>query len=1375
MAYDFDGTNNCESLFTTPDTPTPNTYPLTVAIWARPTASSNDDICGLAQAGGNERAGLVSRSGSEGSLRAGAGTIVAATSGDALPINAWHSVVGVFETATDKRLYIDGVEVSDDITSRTWTAADVDSIYIGGRGGVSTGNDFVGQLAELAIYDGALSDPEVAALVNFSPDAVRPDILAYYFKLLDNLLGVRKGDGAVGTLTFTPRSGESLPSIATVAHPALIGPSSPKVFAPPPAAAAGFPIDITLESADPINDDFDDKTADVSGLAFVAGAELGMDGGSKGMEVTVDGATRYAGEINIDSDWDGDELLRIGNRFDPNSSVKTAGADDSFDFIRSNNAYLKCQYREFSGAQQLRIQWKDDPGGASVQSGAWVEIDDSDHSIELEMQRGAAGTGHVTLICDGVDIDTNTGLTISTTTKASSFEWGKASSDDYSATIPVYIDDLRANTTGDALFMSEFFVDSAGDDSNDGSSGSPWKTIAKVNSSTPANSTVRFKRAQTFTGQINTPSDNIIFTAVVEAGADPIIDATGNDYGIREGDANGCTVSELEVINATIDGIGIFRTASVGGNNWTVEDCETRDNGRHGVTMNGSTGGTIDNVNSHDNGNGISCPGCTDLLIRSCQANDNTNITDGDGINVANGTNVTIELCTATGNNNGTSADGYQISGTTGLVFRYNRGFGNLNGDLVLSSGCAGSVYYNVFGDGIGVVTNSTYGMHLRCAGGDLNVYNNTVGGDYDVGTGAGVFIAEIETARTLRFKNNCSSSGTNKALAIASSLAGTLDSDHNAVWVTGAVMVEWDGNNYSTAQMADYQAASSLDANSIGADPLFAAPGSNNFHPGGLSPILEIGVNVGLTLDFDQDTVPQGLFPDIGAFEEPAIREFTSSVTASGTVAADTNVDRELSLTEPLGSLSTALDALMYSCRPDDEYDEVVETGGTLSLTEAAGMRGVLGLQVNHDGATTDPVYAVKRSLDVEDSGWRQRIYFNTNTLVIPNLTPMVIAEGLDLRDASEPRRFQVEIQKQTLFWQVRMKVWGDGQALTGAYITLPTGVSVIECWANRGTSAEWGLEVDEGAASTISTTLNWNTLRSPIEFRYGLPRVAENTTAAEFYFDAIKLTNTPGIRIGFEPGQDQNLTATAASTASVSSAAGIDRDLSADFLPASSLMIASLIDVDRDFTSSVTLTSAIVATMVANLDFGAAVTASLAVTADLTADRGISVASVAAASGITAELIREAEFSAAAAASMLIASSFDLDAEKNFTATIPLTSTVGATWLVGTTIEFLSEIVGNSDVAAALARDVNATTADVVLTAASVIAALQADRGFATDVAAALSVATDIVRDATFFTPIVASGIIDTAFTVDDIFVPGDTERWIVPDATSDVWILP
>jgi hypothetical protein len=147
-----------------------------------------------------------------------AGTLVADT---------WYHCAGVFASTTSRTAYVDGIFAIEDTTSVGNNTEDRISI---GRAGDSTPGDyFSGRIAEVAIWNAALTAAEVAALAaGAGPLMVRPQSLVFYLPL------VRDNDvDLVGGLSMT------------AFNTPTIGDHPPKMFYPAPPFAGYLAIEST--------------------------------------------------------------------------------------------------------------------------------------------------------------------------------------------------------------------------------------------------------------------------------------------------------------------------------------------------------------------------------------------------------------------------------------------------------------------------------------------------------------------------------------------------------------------------------------------------------------------------------------------------------------------------------------------------------------------------------------------------------------------------------------------------------------------------------------------------------------------------------------------------------------------------------------------------------------------------------------------------------------------------------------------------------------------------------------------------------------------------------------------------------------------------
>jgi len=167
VVLDFDGTNDT---VTATATQSLTTYPFTLSSWvssralpaslysqglAVGTGTSNYFAVGFVNISGNLRASIIGRN----------TTFTQSNSTVNRSLNTWYHLVGVFESATSRKLYVNGVLDHTGTTSVTELANGT---------GVRIGSQFAthffnGQIAEGLIYNRVLPDAEIAQLYQLGP------------------------------------------------------------------------------------------------------------------------------------------------------------------------------------------------------------------------------------------------------------------------------------------------------------------------------------------------------------------------------------------------------------------------------------------------------------------------------------------------------------------------------------------------------------------------------------------------------------------------------------------------------------------------------------------------------------------------------------------------------------------------------------------------------------------------------------------------------------------------------------------------------------------------------------------------------------------------------------------------------------------------------------------------------------------------------------------------------------------------------------------------------------------------------------------------------------------------------------------------------
>lgn len=112
-----------------------------------------------------------------------AGGFNVATSSTGFSANTWHHACGVETANNDRAVFIDGGSKGTDVTATT--PAGADRVSIAREGDNTPSNYMSGAIAEVAIWNVALSDAEVALLAKgFSPLFIQPHNLVAYWPLI---------------------------------------------------------------------------------------------------------------------------------------------------------------------------------------------------------------------------------------------------------------------------------------------------------------------------------------------------------------------------------------------------------------------------------------------------------------------------------------------------------------------------------------------------------------------------------------------------------------------------------------------------------------------------------------------------------------------------------------------------------------------------------------------------------------------------------------------------------------------------------------------------------------------------------------------------------------------------------------------------------------------------------------------------------------------------------------------------------------------------------------------------------------------------------------------------------------------------------------
>lgn len=128
-------------------------------------------------------------------------------------INTWHHACGVWAADNDRRAYIDGG--SKGTNANAHTVANIDRFRVSSTANDDPKNYFDGRIAEVGVWEVALTDAEVLILAHgYSPLFVRPASLVAYWPLIRD-----EDQDRVGGYDLTPVNTPSIAAHCPVLYP----------------------------------------------------------------------------------------------------------------------------------------------------------------------------------------------------------------------------------------------------------------------------------------------------------------------------------------------------------------------------------------------------------------------------------------------------------------------------------------------------------------------------------------------------------------------------------------------------------------------------------------------------------------------------------------------------------------------------------------------------------------------------------------------------------------------------------------------------------------------------------------------------------------------------------------------------------------------------------------------------------------------------------------------------------------------------------------------------------------------------------------------------------------------------------------------------
>jgi len=457
------------------------------------------------------------------------------------------------------------------------------------------------------------------------------------------------------------------------------------------------------------------------------------------------------------------------------------------------------------------------------------------------------------------------------------------------------------------VFATTYYVDATnGNDSNSGISPSAaWKTIEHVNDAMKygvisTGDDILFKRGETFTDadlwiRVGGNPDNYMVIGDYGSGDLPTLDNDANIH-LVEG-TNYIKIKNIKIQNTAGNSAGFDLTRpgkeSILSINIQVLNCVAYNTGGAGIFVKGIDTFKIDGCIVDGCGNGgIVVYGSPIIKATNGIISNNItkNITNEDGITIHKdmdgydpGSNITL-INNESYNN---QENGIDICGGHYVTIEGNLLHDNSEANLVLGGDCSnidikrnyiyGGSHHAiqiVSGSSITFKSNIVYDPYYCCLElapmidhtiQTVIAYNNT-------------FVSTKRSERpTIRVWENTSSFDAKNNIIMS-----TVDNEQRLIFFAGSATPvntnsNFDHNIWWRADANPSIPSELLDQSSLISDPKLVNPGAGDFYLQSNSPCIDTGIDVGITQDFEGNSVPQGSAPDIGALEYHGSTSFQS------------------------------------------------------------------------------------------------------------------------------------------------------------------------------------------------------------------------------------------------------------------------------------------------------------------------------------------------------------------------------------------------------------------------------------------------------------------------------------------------------------------
>jgi hypothetical protein len=192
MAYEFAAASS--QYLSTASSPASGT-PMTIASWVRPIQTTlTQAIVAVGVTSGVDRnqIGIAAGGAAQVAVQGGA-AFSQVISGNALTVNVWQHLCGTFTNTSLRDLYQDGVNTATGTTTIN-TQSGATSLLIGARYNTSLGLYASSNIAEVGVWNAALTAAEIASLAKgMTCDKVRPQSLVFYAPLVRDLIDYKGG------------------------------------------------------------------------------------------------------------------------------------------------------------------------------------------------------------------------------------------------------------------------------------------------------------------------------------------------------------------------------------------------------------------------------------------------------------------------------------------------------------------------------------------------------------------------------------------------------------------------------------------------------------------------------------------------------------------------------------------------------------------------------------------------------------------------------------------------------------------------------------------------------------------------------------------------------------------------------------------------------------------------------------------------------------------------------------------------------------------------------------------------------------------------------------------------------------------------------